>query len=177
MMIKKVLGIIAIAALFAACNCEQNNADANKEETKTVEVAGTPLVELAAFDAEAAKYVDKEIKVIGIVDHVCKHGGKKLFLVADGGDLHVESEERFEEDLMGSKIEVTGIVREFRVDEAYVLKMEEDNIQQHKSGEIEDNVYEHKMENVKFYRDSMATAKVDHISFYSLDYVSLKEVE
>lgn len=140
-------------------------------EDVTVEV---PVLALGEFDNKAGEYIDREIMVEGIVDHVCKHGGKKLFLVSEEGDVHVESEERFDETLAGSQVVVNGIVREFRVDEAYCLKMEEDNIQSHKKGETDEDLYAQKMEQIKFYRDSMQTAGVDHLSFYSIEYVSLE---
>ena len=81
--------------------------------------------------------------------------------------------------LIGSEIIVNGIVREFRVDEAYCLKMEEDNIQSHKTGETDESLFERKMGQIQFYRDSMATANTDHLSFYSVEYVAhqLKEEE
>jgi hypothetical protein len=114
------------------------------------------------------------VKVSGIVDHVCKHGGKKLLLVNDKADVHVESEERFDDALVGSEILVTGIVKEFRVDEAYCLQKEEDHQQSHKDGTDSDEMYAKKMEQITFFRDSMKAAKVDHLSFYSLDYISHK---
>ena len=95
---------------------------------------------------------------------------KKIFFVDNEDDLHINSETRFEEDLNGSKLIVTGIVREFRVDEAYCLQMEEDNIKNHEAGDLED--FNHKKEQIEYYRDSMSIAKTDHLSYYSVDYVS-----
>jgi hypothetical protein len=111
--------------------------------------------------------------VKGIVDHVCKHGGKKLFLVGDYGDLHVEGEEKFSDSLAGSNVIVTGIVREFRVDEAYCLQMEQDNIKSHSNGQTDKELFEQKKNHIAEYRDSMKVANVDHLSFYSLEYKSL----
>ena len=172
-MIKKVLTIVAIAALFASCGGGAGTDNSNTEvsDVETLE-ANRPEINLGEFDARAGDYVDKEILVVGIVDHICEHGGKKLLLVSDDGDVHVEAEERFEDEIEGSEIILTGIVTEFRVDEAYCLKMEEDNIQSHKEGETDDENFEMKMEQIEFYRDSMETAGTDHLSFYSLDYVS-----
>ncbi|MCF8368188.1 MAG: OB-fold nucleic acid binding domain-containing protein [Bacteroidales bacterium] len=172
-MIKKFLFMIAIPAIFASCAGDAGKSDSEStmvvEETEYI----APQINLGEFDAKAAEFVDKEVKVAGLVDHVCKHGGKKLFLVSDDGDVHVESDERFDESLIGSSVLVTGIVREFRVDEAYCLKMEEDNIKSHSKGETEDELYARKMEEIQWYRDSMATAETDHLSFYSIEYVSL----
>lgn len=170
-MIKKFLTIVAIAGLFASCGggqqTDENQTEANVETEQT-----TPEIALGDFESLAGNHVDSEILVSGIVDHVCKHGGKKILLATDDANVHVMSETRFNDDLMGSEIIVTGIVREERYDESYCLKMEEDNIKSHSEGETDDELFERKKEHVAFLRDSMKTAGVDHLSSYSLDYVS-----
>lgn len=174
---KKFLIFLAVLTMAVACkNNESKVADENGE-AQVEEVVEIPMVDLADFNAKAASYVDKEITTKGIVDHVCRHGGKRLFLVSDEADLHIDGEERFDEDLNGSEIEVTGIVREFRVDEAYCLQMEEENLNAHNSGELDDEQFQHKAEQLAFYRDSMNVAGVDHLSFYSMDYVSHSEIK
>ena len=173
-MMKK--SIIILSLLVLSISCADNNKKDNKTEVENIEVtekaANIPVLALADFDINAAKWVDKEVQVNGIVDHVCKHGGKKLFLVSDDGDVHVESETRFDDELVGNEIMVTGIVKEFKIDESYCLLKEEDHIQNHKEGTDSDEVYAQKIEEIQSYRDSMKVAGVDHLSFYSLDYVS-----
>ncbi len=173
-MIRNFLMIIALAVIFISCSGGAGTDVAVQDEGASMEATQqeTPMIAIGEFDTKAGDFVDQEIMVEGIVDHVCKHGGKKLFLVSDDGDLHVESDTRFDEALAGSQVAVKGIVREFRVDEAYCLKMEEDNIQSHKKGETDEDLYEMKMAQIKEYRDSMATAGVDHLSFYSVEYIS-----
>ncbi len=167
---KKLLLVFAAAIIFAGCSGEQKKE--TTQENNTTQEAKTPKIELANFNSEAGKHVDQKVAVSGIVDHVCKHGGKKLLLVNDEADLHVTSDERFNEELMGSEIVVEGIVRELRIDEAYCLKMEEDNIKSHKTGETDESLYERKQRQIEHYRDSMQKANVDHLSFYSLEYVA-----
>ncbi len=172
---KKIVIIFSILAL--SISCVENTKKENKSEIDKTEVTSNsnekPVLALAEFDTEAGKYVNQEVQVNGIVDHVCKHGGKKLLLVNDAGDVHVESETRFDDALVGDEITLNGIVKEFKVDEAYCLQKEEDHMQNHKEGTDSDEVYAKKMEQVEIYRDSMKTAGVDHLSFYSLEYVSL----
>lgn len=171
---KKFLIVFSIIAL--SISCAESTKKENKSEVDKIEVAEKvaekPVLALAEFDTNAGNYVNEEVKVSGIVDHVCKHGGKKLLLVNDVGDVHVESETRFDDAMVGDEISLTGIVKEFKVDEAYCLQKEDDHLQNHKEGTDSDEVYAKKMEQIKIYRDSMKTAGVDHLSFYSLDYVS-----
>lgn len=170
---KKILIVAVIAALVFSCKSEKKmeNKD-NLTEVETIEVVETPEISMAEFDVKAGNFIDKEIKITGIVDHVCKHGGKKILMVTDDGDVHVFSDERFDEALMGSEIEVTGIVLEERIDEAYLLKMEEDNIKSHSEGNSNEQQFENKKKHIQQYRDQMSKDSVDHISNYSLQYVS-----
>ena len=168
---KKAVMLIAFSALIISCS---NNAD--KNPASEVAAYQMPTIELIDFDTKAADFIDKEVKVAGIVDHVCKHGGKKLFLVNDDADVHVESDTRFDDALIGSEVIVTGVVREFRVDEGYCLKMEEDNIKSHKEGETDQEQFDNKIAMIKEYRDEMNEKGVDHLSYYSLEYVSLEEL-
>jgi len=167
---RKFIWILAIAGLISACGNNANNN--NTQKTSEVVVEETPVISLADFDKKAGDYVNKEVKVSGIIDHVCKHGGKRLFMVSDDGDVHIDGQARFDDALTGSNVTVTGIVKELRVDEAYCLQQEEDFVQKHKEGIDADNVHEQKMKQLELYRDSMKTAGTDHLSFYSIEYVS-----
>jgi hypothetical protein len=172
---KKYLSIFAIlAVLFYACGSEEDSST-NTDSTEVSETADVPELKISEFDSLAGNYVDKEIQIKGVVDHVCRHGGKRLFVVdTDGNDIHVEGEERFNDTLMGSEITVTGIVREFRIDEAYCMQMEEDNIKSHSEGQTNKEQFEQKKKHIAEYRDSMKAAGVDHLSYYSLEYVKHK---
>ncbi len=175
-MIRKLFAIALIAGLFASCggNTEKKEtADADDANVQTE----IPVLTIAEFYDQAGDYVDMEIQVEGIVDHICKHGGKRLLLVSEEGDVHIDGDERFDEALEGSEIVVTGIIDEFKVDEAYCLKLEEENITAHNAGETDPADFESAMEEITFYRDSMLAAGTDHISYYSVIYVSHTEKE
>ena len=171
---KKLAMLFILSAFFIACSNNSDKVDENATP-EAIEYQLTQL-ELGEFDITAGEFVDKEVKVVGIVDHVCKHGGKKLFLVNDNGEVHVESDDRFDDELIGSEVVVTGIVREFRVDEGYCLQKEEDNIKNHTEGVDNQDKYEEKMAHIQEYRDEMEEKGVDHLSFYSLEFVELEVV-
>ena len=98
-------------------------------------------------------------------------------MVTDEGKVHIISDERFDEELTGSEINVAGIVVEDRIDEAYCLKMEEDNIKSHSEGVTNEDQFEAKKKHVQQYRDQMKADNVDHISNYSLKYVCHTEAK
>jgi hypothetical protein len=170
-MMKQILLLFTLSLVLFSCKTDTKKAEEAINET-TTEIIETPMISLAEFDTKAGEFVNKEVKVQGIVDHVCKHGGKKILLVTDEGDVHVFSDERFDEALMGNQITVTGVVLEERIDEAYCLKMEEDNIKSHSEGATNQQQFEAKTAHIQEYRDQMKANNVDHISNYSLQYVS-----
>lgn len=163
-----------MAGLFVSCAGDAEKKEKSDEATVQSEI---PLLTIAEFNTEAGKYAGKEVQVEGIIDHVCRHGGKRLLMVSDDGDLHVDGDERFDESLEGSEVILTGIVDEFRVDEAYCLKLEEENIIAHNAGETDPEDFESTQKEIQFYRDSMEKSGIDHISYYSLTYISHKDKE
>lgn len=173
---KNLAYVLICMILLTSCKNESKQAE-SIDQDQTEKVAEAPLIAIADFDKKAGEFVSKEVKVKGIVDHVCKHGGKKLLLVTDDGNVHVTSDSRFEEELVGSEIALNGVVAEERIDEAYLLKMEEDNIKSHSEGQSSDEQFEAKKEHIQQYRDQMKTNKTDHISNYSLEYVSHVEIQ
>ena len=166
--------LLAISIVTFSCKTDKK-VEAQNEE-KIIEVIETPMITLGEFDTKAGEFIGKEIEVTGIVDHVCKHGGKKILLVTDNGDAHVVSDERFDEAIMGSEIKLVGVVLEERIDEAYILKMEEDNIKSHSEGASNEEQFNNKKKHLQEYRDKMKKEGIDHISNYSLQYVSHKDV-
>ncbi|MDO9594760.1 MAG: hypothetical protein Q7J19_07180 [Lutibacter sp.] len=168
---KKIIFVLAMVIAVISCKTEvKTSADA----TKTSEI---PFLAIGEFDVKAGEFVNKEVKVQGIVDHVCKHSGKKILLVSDEGDIHITADERFDATLTGSEIAFNGIVVEERIDESYCLKMEEDNIKSHSEGASNEEQFKAKKKHIQTYRDQMKAENTDHISLYTLKYVSHSVIE
>jgi hypothetical protein len=168
---KKIVFLLVMMLAIISCKTDDKKAADAKKITET-ETAEIPFLAMGEFDVKAGEFVNKEVKVQGIVDHVCLHGGKKIFLATDDGSIHVNAEERFDEALKGSEITVSGIVIEERIDEAYCLKMEEDNIKSHSKGTSSKEQFAAKSKMIQAYRDQMKAENIDHISLYSLNYIS-----
>ncbi len=166
----KQLTYLLLALFVLSCNTKEQSKEA---ETSAVQNE----IALKNFDTEAVNYIGKEVRVTGIVDHVCKHGGKKLLLVNNDAQVHITSEERFSEDLIGSEINLIGIVKEERISEATCLQMEEDNMKSHSEGMSSDEQFEAKKKHIAEYRKTMVDSGKDYVSNFSLEYVSLKEKE
>jgi len=172
-MTKKIFTyIFSILALAACTNSQKTNNE--KSTTQTTEKIET--IQLADFNSQAANFVNKKVELSGIVDHVCKHGGKKILLVNAEGTarVHIESANRFKDSLTGNNVSVIGIVKEFVVDEAYCQSLEEKEIKNHSEGQDNEQLKAANKKQAQFYRDSMKNAGLNHLSFYSLDFVSFK---
>jgi len=57
------------------------------------------------------------------------------------------------------------------------MQMDEDNIKSHSEGESDDELFEKKKHSIQAYRDSMEASGVDHLSYYSLVFVSFENDE
>lgn len=105
-MIKNVLGILAIAALMISCG--------NTDKEKKSETAEAPVnVEFASLIETPAEYLNKDITISGSVVHVCKHSGKKMFIVGENPDIRLfisagDEVPVFPMELLGSTLSVTG---------------------------------------------------------------------
>lgn len=168
--------VLCITISMLSCKTETKNALENKT-TETEQKQETPKLTLGEYNTKAGDFVDKEVQLSGLVNYVCTHSGKKLFIVSDEGDASIFSEEPFDVALKGSEITVNGIVVEERIDEGYLLKWEEDNDDSYSKGNSNKEQFENIKKFIKEYRDTMKADSVDHISNYSLKYISHTEID
>jgi hypothetical protein len=124
-MIKKVFGILAIAAIMVSCGSkEEKKEEACCDKEKEVVTVDKVMADMTSF-------VDKEIVIKGTVNHVCSHGGKRMFIMGEDPDVAIKITPNdeigvFEKELEGSHVKVTGVVKELRIDEAYVANLEKE---------------------------------------------------
>lgn len=128
---KKLLFTIAALAFFAV-SCE--NTTSKKEDNNKQEMVISDeiiAVSMLDFDSLVESLSGRKITISGTVDHVCKHGGQKLFIVDENSDARIKITPNdeiaaFNTDLVGETIKITGIVEEMRVDEDYLREWEEE---------------------------------------------------
>lgn len=180
---------ILLALAFIATSCENSNKESTEQKTDEVVVVEeiTPLL-VAEFDDKAGDYVGKKIELKGTVDHICKHGGQRLFLVSEESEARIkvtpdEEIAAFNAELEGNNIIITGIVEEQRVDEDYLREWEEEiksgaemadgkGEGSHLGGTVEKggegaDIAE-EMEKVNNLREMIKESGKDYISFFSV---------
>lgn len=133
-MTKKLIGLLVISLFIIACGSKQNQ---TKEET--VEV---PVILVDEFDGVAEDYVGDVVTIEGTVAHVCKHGGKRMFVFDKNDDVRVkvtvnDNMPSFDVELEGSDVVVTGIVDQLKIDEDYLSEWEAELAEAELEGEEE----------------------------------------
>jgi hypothetical protein len=104
-----VLAFLAITLLSAFPLTAQDKTTVSSTGSKVLAV--TP----EKFQEMAVNNVGQEVEIQGLVVHVCKHGGKKLFIVGEDPEKRVkittsDKVSVFEPELEGSTIWVKGII-------------------------------------------------------------------
>lgn len=183
-MIKNLLSILLVLFIFASCD------SGNKKETvdhskDTVQMA------VLTFDQQADSFVNRIITIDGTVFHTCKHGGKRLFLVDGTDSIRVEvtageSITKFDENLIGSRVHILGILKEERIDNKYLNEWEAEvkkPVENHNVGVHtgakghEDQGVQEKLEQIQAYRDEIKQSGKDHLSFYSIEAIQYTEIK
>lgn len=192
-MLKKLTILLTLVVLFAACNNqkEENAPEETQEET-------VKKLEIATFFQENDEELDgKEVELVGNVVHVCKHGGKRMFIIDDNPDhrLKITTGEgigEFKVDLEGSKVKVHGIIEEERIDKKYLDEWEEEvladaeaeNMKLHEGKEGHEEEHEdaeknqeNQLKRIKELREQLEAASKDYISFYSIKASNFEEIK
>ena len=99
------------------------------EIVTTSSVSAEKAQPVAKLLGAASGLVGKTVVVTGMVDHVCSHSGRRCFIADDKEDLSIRVEAKgeikgFNKELVGSTIEVTGILREQKLPKAKIEEME-----------------------------------------------------
>lgn len=113
---KNLIFALFAVALFTACN--NGTKTTNTTDDKVVKEECSPI-SVDSFLVVAPDMVGKEVTVMGTVDHVCKHGGKKAQLFSSCPSKRIfafagESFGNFKAEIEGSSICVIGKVIEIK---------------------------------------------------------------
>lgn len=139
------LFIILVAAVFMVSCGGQTTASQDEQTVQQEEVkAKAAKVELSDFAEKAESLVGHEVVLEGTVIHVCKHGGKKMFITADDPDVRIkittaEETAAFDTELEGNYVKVLGIVEAIEVEVEHEGEHGEDG--EHEEDEDHKNIY------------------------------------
>jgi hypothetical protein len=171
---KRIFSLLIIGIVFFTA-CKTNHPPTAGEKT---------ILSVEQVLADPSAYVNKEIVISGTVSHVCKMDGKKMFLFGANADSTIRittgpNLAYFDVALEGNEVEIVGVVKELRIDEAYLAQMEEDLAKGSREKEPtgqEDAVGKNQNEelsNVDAMREQIKASGKDHISEYWIEQISI----
>ncbi len=115
--------IIICVYLFAACH-----GGGDRDQTPAVDT--TEMLTVDRLLANPEEYVGKRVTVIGDVDHFGIYEGRRMFMRCDDNDsLHLRCDAtaaiggNFNQDIVGRRIIIKGLLQERRIDEAYIDRL------------------------------------------------------
>lgn len=119
----KTLAIMALCAgSFTACNSTA------KQDNQT-ETAAVEELTVDQIWENPDSFVGKEITVTGVCSHLCKHGGRKAFLMPSNGTTPLRCDASpafgsFAKETIRQPLAVTGKLHEDKIDEAFLQSWE-----------------------------------------------------
>ncbi len=178
---KNLIFISLFAVLLFSCNNKQTTEKKNDNAETSLASADIPTFELDDLLKVAEQYVDKTVKVSGHVTHTCKHSGKRCFIVGESENASMRIEAKgeiggFNRELVGSKIKVTGPIKERKLSLEYIDQMEKDvNAKKVEDGSAESCQAE--LQNINEMRQWMKDNNKDYYSIFYMDGQEYEVVE
>ena len=116
---------LMMAALFVAACFTMMSCGGGKKQAQNAEEVAMSIDEVME---KAADLVEQTVVIEGVCTHTCNHGAKKMFLVGsdDSKTLRIEAGElgAFDTKVVNNVVTVKGIIKEERIDEAYLQDWE-----------------------------------------------------
>ena len=121
---KYVVLVVALMAMVNFNSC--GNKQQKQQDEASEQVSGA--IDVDSLLAAADSLSGQEVTVEGVCTHICKHGGRKIFLMGsdDTQTIRIEAGKvgKFDQKCVNSLVKVTGVLVEQRVDEAYLENWE-----------------------------------------------------
>lgn len=121
---KYVVLVVALMALVNFNSC--GNKQQKQQDEASEQLSGA--IDVDSLLAAADSLSGQEVTVEGVCTHICKHGGRKIFLMGsdDTQTIRIEAGKvgKFDQKCVNSMVKVTGVLVEQRVDEAYLENWE-----------------------------------------------------
>jgi len=164
-MYRNLLLILLVAAIAVACGNQNNTNQEQTTQEEEIVVEQPTVLALAEFKDKAESLLGKEVVLEGSVIHVCKHGGKKMFISADDPDVRIkittgDETAAFGPELEGSYVKVLGIIEAIEAEAVGEGKLAGDGMLaekgehdegEHGEGEHEEGEHEEDADHKNFY--------------------------
>jgi hypothetical protein len=174
--------LFTLALLSAAIlSCGGNKKTETAAENAAAAFSDLKVYELDSLLNIAETEIDDTVKVIGYVKHTCKHSGKRCFIVGESqtGSMRIEAKGEiggFNRELIGSKLEIAGVLKERRLTQEYIDQMEKDtNVKKQEDGNAESCAAE--LSNINDMRRWMKDHNKEYYAIYYMDGLNFTTLE
>jgi hypothetical protein len=167
-----LLAVLSVA-FFSCSGNKKTETVAETAEATTLASEQLPVFGLDSLLKVADRELDKTVRVNGYVTHTCKHSGKRCFIVGESQSVSMRIEAKgeiggFNRELVGSKIEVAGVLKERRLSREYIADMEKDvELKKKEDGTAESCAAE--LNNIAEMRKWMKDNGKNYYSIYYMD--------
>lgn len=161
--------VLAIALSVMICSCNQQKTQKNKAVQKSETVKYVTVEDLLQ---QADSLSDKTINVMGIIDHVCRHGGKRFKIISTDGsqELKIEFGENFDvldANVVGSIAKVTGKLIPVEMN-AQMVKAWEDKVKENHAGEENTEHYKQEIAEIQEIYRQIVSSEILFFTAYSI---------
>jgi hypothetical protein len=181
----QLLALLVPLALFACGTHSQKQSQAaEKKEAGEVQAESLDSAQaktVVEWLDVAEKNIGKEVLVKGVVTHVCRHSGKRCFILDNDGETSIRLEaggqiNGFNQELSGSTIVARGVLKENRLTSSYIDEWEQKTLSQKDEAEIDGNACSAELNNISKMREWMKNNNKDYYAVYyieGLDYLTI----
>lgn len=122
-----IILVTTLAATLAFTACGNRSTGKNNQTSEMAAMAVTQVDDLLA---RAETLTGQKVTIEGVCTHICRHGGRKLFLMGSDNKkvIRVEAGDKigsFGPECVNNLVRVTGTLTEDRIDEAYLTQWEQ----------------------------------------------------
>lgn len=105
------------------------NKSQKAEHIDAAEIQSSAVIEVDSLLSNAEALTDQTVNVEAVCTHICQHGGGKIFLMGSDDTRTIRCEAgkeigKFDQNCVNSIVQVTGVLKEQRIDEAYLQQWE-----------------------------------------------------
>ena len=175
----RLFTLVTLMLALSFASCQGNQKKAQNESTETAAKTVTVLTPDKVL-ADAASLVGQEIEIKGTVDHVCRHGGKKCKMSANGSTIKIMAGgeiKEFDKALIGTEIIVKGTVTENKITKEMIAE-QETALKEAAAKAEKEEVKEHcssSMQNVEAMKQWMTDNNKDYYPVYVISGTSFKK--
>jgi PBP1b-binding outer membrane lipoprotein LpoB len=170
---KTIVSTLAVLTILLTA-CIQNQANKTSvavEEAKVETPVNYQTVEAVLKNTD--NLVGENVNVTGVIDHVCKHGGKRFKMLSSDGTqtIKVELGDKFkpaDPSIAGKTVKVTGTLSPYNMDAAMIKAWMKKELESHPD-EVGSDEFKQEMAGLQAIYDKIESGEMPYYTIYSID--------